>query len=143
MEKAIWFDMDGTIANLYGVENWLEMLINEDETPYKIATPLLRMNALARILNRLQAQGYSVNIVSWLSKNSTCEYDRKVTTAKIEWLRIHLHSVRFDTIDILPYGTPKNINRNGILFDDEIHNRETWNGIAYDENHIMEVLKSL
>lgn len=143
MEKAIWFDMDGTIANLYGVENWLEMLINEDETPYKIATPLLRMNALARVLNRLQAQGYSVNIVSWLSKNSTCEYDRKVATAKIEWLRIHLHSVKFDTIDILPYGTPKNINRNGILFDDEIHNRETWNGIAYDENHIMEVLKSL
>ena len=25
-EKAIYFDMDGTIANLYAVENWLPML---------------------------------------------------------------------------------------------------------------------
>ena len=29
----IWFYMEGTIADLYGVENWLEMLIAHDETP--------------------------------------------------------------------------------------------------------------
>ena len=26
MKKILVFDMDGTIANLYGVENWLPML---------------------------------------------------------------------------------------------------------------------
>lgn len=29
----ICFDMDGTIANLYGVENWLDYLINKDTYP--------------------------------------------------------------------------------------------------------------
>ena len=28
MTKAIYFDMDGTIADLYAVENWLDDLIN-------------------------------------------------------------------------------------------------------------------
>ena len=29
--KAIYFDMDGTIADLYGVTDWLEMLMNGNE----------------------------------------------------------------------------------------------------------------
>ena len=33
MNITINFDMDGTLANLYGVENWLEMLEAEDTTP--------------------------------------------------------------------------------------------------------------
>ena len=43
----IWFDMDGTIANLYGVENWLPMLRAYDPTPYANAVPLLRLSRLA------------------------------------------------------------------------------------------------
>ena len=27
MDKAIWFDMDGTIADLYGVPEWLHKQI--------------------------------------------------------------------------------------------------------------------
>ena len=30
---TIYFDMDGTLANFYGVENWLDYLENEDTTP--------------------------------------------------------------------------------------------------------------
>ena len=36
MKKAIYFDLDGTLANLYGVENWLEYLIKEDTYPYDV-----------------------------------------------------------------------------------------------------------
>ena len=50
MKKEICFDMDGTIANLYGEKNWLERLRNEDETPYANAKPLVNMARLAKAL---------------------------------------------------------------------------------------------
>ena len=142
----ICFDMDGTIANLYGVKNWLEMLINHDETPYKNATVLVNMNVLARMLNKLQRKGYQIGIISWLAKNSNDDYDTKVTKAKREWLTKHLHSVQFDFIEIVKYGTPKSFvakTKNDILFDDEISNRIEWTGKAYDVHNIFEVLRSL
>ena len=70
-DMTIYFDMDGTIANLYGVENWLPKLQNEDASPYIDATPLVRLSTLARLLNRLQKNGHKIGIVSWLAKNST------------------------------------------------------------------------
>lgn len=143
MAKAIWFDMDGTIADLYGVDEWLPKLRAYDPTPYAMAKPLVRMASLARVLNRLQKEGYQIGIVSWLSKTSTKEYDEAVATAKREWLKKHLASVKFDAIDILAYGTPKHEGRNGILFDDEMKNRIEWKGEAHDEKNIIEKLKAL
>ena len=146
MKNAIYFDMDGTIANLYGVENWLDYLIANDPTPYAIAKPLVNMNRLARLLNRLQAEGYHIGIVSWLSKNSTEAYDNAVTLAKVRWLDRHLHSVNWNEIKIVPYGTPKqNVVEvvGGILFDDERRNRENWIGTAYDVENILKILKGL
>ncbi|MBR4155415.1 MAG: hypothetical protein IKU01_01750 [Bacteroidales bacterium] len=139
----IWFDMDGTIANLYGVENWLDKLMNEDATPYAEAKPLIRMATLARMLNRLQREGYEIGIVTWLSKGATVQYQEAVAKAKREWLEIHLRSVRFDHIDILEYGVPKQIGRDGILFDDEERNRKAWGDGAYDVDNIIEILKAL
>ena len=83
---TINFDMDGTIADLYGVENWLEMLIAEDTTPYAEAEPLLRLCSLARVLNRLQRNGYNLAVISWLSKSGTEEYNEAVTAVKMAWL---------------------------------------------------------
>ena len=143
---TIYFDMDGTIANLYGVENWLEYLIASDETPYREAKPLVRMATLARLLNKLQRNGHKIGIVSWLSKNSTEEYDIRVTNAKIEWLNNHLKSVKFDEIKIGKYGIPKSTmvdDVNGILFDDEEPNRKEWKGEAFDVNNIIEILKGI
>lgn len=146
MIKTIFFDMDGTIADLYGVENWLDYLINSDPSPYKNAKPLLNFNSLARILNRLQRTGYHIGIISWLSKNSTESYDEAVTQAKKAWLNKHLASVRFDEIHIVSYGTPKEIfahNKQDILFDDEEKNRLNWTGKAYNVESILEILKGI
>lgn len=143
---TIFFDMDGTIADLYGVENWLDYLITSDALPYEIAKPLVKLNSLARILNRLQKQGYRIGIISWLSKNSTPDYDREVTKAKIEWLKKHLASVNFDEIHIVKYGTPKQTfakTENDILFDDEERNRTDWTGKAFDVNDILKNLKGM
>ena len=146
MTTTIFFDMDGTIADLYGVENWLDYLIASDALPYEIAKPLIRLNALARVLNRLQKQGYKIGVISWLAKNSNTAYDEKVTRAKKEWLKKHLASVNFDEIHIVKYGTPKQTfakTENDILFDDEEKNRNDWTGKAFDVNEIIEILKGM
>lgn len=141
----IWFDMDGTIADLYAVDNWLSMLRAFDSTPYAEAKPMLRMNTLARMLNTLQAKGHEVCVISWCSKESTAEYDEAVKQAKLAWLAKHLASVHWDSIQIVQYGQNKwDTCKEGILFDDEARNREAWkNGQAFEPCEIMEVLKRL
>lgn len=146
MMKAIYFDMDGTIADLYGVENWLENILQRNIRPYKEAKTLVRMASFARLLNRLQKEGYIIGIVSWLAKNSTQEYNERIVQAKVNWLHKHLPSVQWNEVHIVEYGTPKEevVKYNtGILFDDEEQNRNNWTGIAYDEKNIIEILKGL
>ena len=140
----IWFDMDGTIADLYGVTDWLNMLINSDPTPYAIAKPLVNLSRLARALNRLQARGYEIGVISWLSRESTAEYDKMVTSAKMFWLNLHLPSVHWNTIHIVEYGRDKwETCGEGILFDDEARNRETWQGEAHTPDEIFQILNNL
>lgn len=143
MNKEINFDMDGTFVDLYGVENWLDYLMASDTTPYEVAKPLVNLSSLARLINRLQRNGYKVNVISWLSKTTDTEYNERVATAKLEWLAKHLPSVKWDKINIVTYGTPKQTLGCGILFDDEEPNRNAWNGVAYDANNIIEILKNL
>ena len=145
MTKAIYFDMDGTIANLYGVNGWLEMLINEDTTPYAKATPLVRLCTLARVLNRLQREGWHIGIVSWLSKNGSETYNNAVTETKLEWLANHMPSVEWNEIKIVPYGTNKwEVCGEGFLFDDEERNRIAWkNCAAFEPEYIFEVLAEI
>ena len=146
MNTTIFFDLDGTLADLYGVEGWLDMLIASDSLPYEIAKPLVRLSALARLLNGLQKKGYRIGVISWLSKNSTPEYEQDVTAAKEKWLAKHLGSVQFDEVKIAKYGTPKQFLADhpfGILFDDEQPNRDAWVGEAYDVHNILEVLTAI
>lgn len=148
---SINLDMDGTIANLYACPDWLSKLRAYDPTPYEVAEVMHNMSLLARYLNRAKARGYEINIISWLSKTSTAEYDEKVKQAKIQWLRKHLPSVQFDNIYLVPYGTPKSkfVSKNNIniLFDDEVNNLLEWKkqktNYAYPPNCMLDFLKIL
>lgn len=143
---TIYFDMDGTIADLYGVKDWLDYLIHKDATPYRIAKPLINTVILNYWFNRLQKKGYRVGIISWLAKNSNEKFDKEITEAKRMWLKTYFPSVQFDEIHIVPYGYSKTnfVNDSSdILFDDEIQNREAWEGKAYDVDCIIEILKTL
>ena len=140
------FDLDGTIANLYGVENWLEYIIAEDTTPYEIAEPLVRFATLARRLNTLKRAGYEIAVITWLAKGATEEYNKAVAETKKAWLKKHLPTVEWNEITIVPYGTPKEnycYNPLDILFDDEKKNRKNWTGRAYDVNNILEILRNI
>lgn len=137
--------MDGTIADLYGVENWLEDLRAEIPRPYKIAKANINLSLLARYLNKLKANGYKIGIISWTSMQSSKEYEEAVAIAKINWLISHLSSVWFDEVNIVPYGTEKNLFNNGhdLLFDDDARVRKNWTGESYPPEQILEVLHNL
>lgn len=146
MEKMVWFDMDGTIADLYGVDGWLEALDAEDTYPYEQAGTLVNMAQLAKLLHKLQAVGYGIGIISWTSKRGSALYNGQVALSKMCWLHKHLPSVSWDEIRIVDYGTPKYTFKHyddDILFDDEANNRNSWQGLAYNQNDIINTLKAL
>ena len=149
--KMICFDMDGTIADLYGVNGWLEKLRAFDPTPYAEAEPMWDMNELANTLAQLQTIGIEIRIVTWLSKESTREYDNLVREAKRNWLT--QYGFPFDNFHGVAYGTTKaNCVRKylnegeAILIDDNAKVREGWHlgeAINPTEINIVEYLKGL
>lgn len=148
MNRTLVFDMDGTIANLYGVENWLNLLRAESSLPYRVAEPMYNMDTLVVVLNLLKAQGWKVAVTSWLSMDSTRAYDEKVKVAKREWLA--KYNFPYDEIHLVPYGTPKsectrNLGGFQILFDDNKEVRDGWElGQTVDANgYILEKLVDL
>lgn len=144
--RTIWFDMDGTIADLYGVANWLGKLRSEDVSPYAEAKPLLNFSLLARYLNKLQTIGYKIGIISWTAKEGSHNYDCAVRYTKWTWLREHLPSVSWNYIRITAYGVPKETwmkATDDILFDDCESIRNEWDGDAYEPTQILSVLKEL
>lgn len=119
MSKALIFDMDGTIADLYNVENWLEKLRAEDASPYRDAKPMYDMDTLNVILDIFHGMGYRIVVVSWGAMDATREYNKAVKRAKLDWL--NSHGFPYDEVHVVKYGTPKQnfIKDNlSILIDD-------------------------
>lgn len=143
---TIYFDMDGTIADLYNVNNWLAALRGENSTPYEIAKPLVNFRQLAPLLNAVRRKGYKIGIISWGSKGASRQFDKAIECSKIKWLRRHLPSVTWDTIEICHYGTPKEIfkkSEHDILFDDVEQIRKDWGNNGLPPEKILETLRQL
>lgn len=137
-----YFDMDGTIADLYGVSGWLDDLISEKTRPYEEARPLVNCEKLAAVIVELKAQGISSGIISWTSKNGSKIYNKMVRKAKLAWLAENFPNC-FEEIHIVKYGTPKSkvAKDCGILFDDEEKNRKNWKkGESFSEKEMLKVL---
>lgn len=147
--KTLVFDMDGTIANLYGVDRWLDMIRAEDPTPYRIANPMYDIETLNTLLRLLKRKGWRIVVTTWLAKGSTRHYDNLVRMAKLEWLE--MHNFPFDEVHIVKYGTTKaNCTRHyggfQILVDDNEKVRKGWNlgdTINANENILKELEKLL
>lgn len=148
MVKMLVFDMDGTIADFYGVENWLTYLQEESTVPYETAEPLYNMVELNRILQILKRRGWKICITTWLAKNATKEYNKAVTKAKKAWLE--KYDFPYDEIHCIKYGTTKaNCTRKQggfqILIDDNKKVRDGWKlGTTVNAEHsILEFLTAL
>lgn len=142
---TIYFDMDGTIADLYGVEGWLEKLRAEDASPYMEAEPMVDMGELSRLLQKAVEMGYQLGVISWLSKEASKAYKQAIREAKLSWLKEHLE-VELNEIHLVQYGTRKDYiakDKEGILFDDDEKVRKNWRGFAInpEETDILNFLK--
>ena len=150
MNKTLVFDMDGTIANFYGVVGWLDYLKESNSTPYIVAEPLYNMEYLNSILGVLKMFGWRIVVTSWLAKDSSKEFDREVRQAKLDWL--DNFDFPYDEIHLVKYGTTKaNCTRKHggfqVLVDDNESVRNGWSlGMTIDANenivpHLLDLIK--
>lgn len=152
LPKMICFDMDGTIAQLYAVPNWLARLKAQDPTPYLEAEAMWNMTQLAKILSALQNLGVEIRIITWLSKESTEEYKNAVREAKKEWLENydfpydHFHGVQYGATKADSIRKALAPNETAWLIDDNAKVRKGWHmGEAIDPTNVdlLELLSSL
>ena len=148
MNKVLVFDMDGTIADLYGVEGWLDYLMAEDARPYTNARPFYDMFAMMEVLNELKNDGWRVVVTTWLAKDATKKYDKAVRKAKLEWL--DRFGFPYDELHMVKYGTTKanctrKLGGHQILIDDNAKVRKGWKlGPTFDANqNVYDFLKNL
>ena len=150
MNKTLVFDMDGTIANFYGVVGWLDYLKESNPTPYIVAEPLYNMEFLNSILGVLKMFGWKIVITSWLAKDSSKEFDKEVRQAKLDWL--DNFDFPYDEIHLVKYGTTKaNCTRKHggfqVLVDNNESVRNGWSlGMTIDANeniipHLLDLIK--
>lgn len=126
--EYVYFDMDGTLFDLYGVPDWLPMLRAENPYPYEAAAPMVDMERLRQAIQQAIGRGARFGVVSWLSKDASPEYKKAVRQAKREALQRYLGLSLFHEIHLVQYGTPKHHVAEiiGTLIDDDFRVREAW-----------------
>ena len=119
--------MDGTIANLYSITNWLERLREEDTNIFKECKPLITQNDL---FNLFPSDTYEIVILSMTPYKCSKLYHNNVIQQKNEWLDKFFPNIvkRY----YLPYGSNKNYknSKNCILVDDNETIRNNYKGLA-------------
>ena len=149
--KRIILDMDGSMFDLYGVEDWLEKLQRRDHLVYRQARPMFDSVLAQNQMQSLKQKGYTFIICSWLSKTGTKDFDFKIRMVKREALMRTTGIKYYSEIHLVKYGTSKNRymkEKGAILFDDNKEIRERWEkegGISIDASkvNLNEFLASL
>lgn len=126
---TVYFDLDGTVYDLYGQSNWLPRITYlQDASAYEADNAcMVDMDKLYTVLNRLIDKGYKIGVISWLAKNSNREFDKAVRKAKRNWIAKHLPQAT--EIHIVKYGTPKHKvanDQSGIIVDDNAEILGSW-----------------
>ena len=132
MVKMVCFDMDGTLANLYDVNNWEHRLNTNDFTPYYEAKPLYNMSRLALLTKTLIEAGVEVRILTWASMKANSMETKVIKLIKKAWLE--KYGFNFTNLHCVKYGTTKSKiikkylkeGESAILIDDNENIRKGW-----------------
>ena len=122
----ILLDLDGTLAGLYDRKDWLEKL-NREEPIYEELEPLVNMEELNAIAEKLITVGVQFCVVTWLAMGASEIYELITSMEKYRWCKKHIPFISEFECQI--YGTPKQTNyRNTqcILIDDNAEIRENF-----------------
>lgn len=85
MDKVIYFDMDGTIADLYRVQYWKERIDNCDSEVYKEVSAMNELEQVCELCSKLQGQHqFKIGVISWCSKSGSADYHKEVRRVKRE-----------------------------------------------------------
>lgn len=134
--KTIWFDMDGTVYELYKLDGWLTRLEEKDATVYN-AKNACRAN-LKRIdsaVKTLVEAGWEVGVITWGAKGHEegSAFLKEIAHAKKMWLRANMPNLFFyGHFTIQPYGVDKVrairevSDTMNVLVDDNALVRKVW-----------------
>jgi 5'(3')-deoxyribonucleotidase len=130
MAKKIFFDMDGTIADLYNEENWLPRLLSESKGLFRNLKPMHDKDKLTKIFNDLVELGFEIEVITWTPKDVSQDYIAIVEKEKKEWIQEHFPIIK--NVHCLNYGVPKQKAKYKkakleILVDDNLEVVEMWN----------------
>jgi deoxyribodipyrimidine photolyase len=125
----IYFDLDGTVYNLYGINDWLSKLREEKVSVYTEGEKLFEESKFYKIVCSLLSCGVRFGVITWGSMTATPEFEIETENAKREWVKENLPFV--ESFAYQQYGTPKqqaikNRTRNDILIDDNFDVLQTW-----------------
>ena len=128
--KTIAFDMDGTIADLYGERGWLESLRNEDSSIFAKCDPLVDIELFKATCHKLQNKGWTIGIITWLPKFASEVFEHECEETKKYWLKKHGLDF-FQFMVCQKYGTDKKTGLPfradyNLLVDDNREVRAEW-----------------
>ena len=151
--KIAYFDLDGTVYDLYNMENWLERIQKEDPNVFLDGNAIYSKPQMEIMAETLQKAGYEIGVITWLPMNASVEYMIDCISTKRQWVKENMPFVDGRDFHALPYGTPKQNarikkRREMLLFDDNNEVREMWNTPkqrkSIDANeHLLDIIVNL
>ena len=105
MSIKITMDLDGTVYDLYSVENWLEKLRSEDSSVFSEGDFIGDYNRFKTVCEKLVAMGVQFEVITWLPMQASPEYELECTEVKREWVKKFMPFVTEFTAQ--SYGIPK------------------------------------
>lgn len=132
--KSIWFDMDGTLYELYKIPNWLERLEQGDMSVFEDGKARAHLKRINRAIEGLVKQGWRVGVITWAPKNITPRLFAWANDVKFNWIVENCPALA-NSFACIPYGESKaqflqDMEAEGaelnILVDDNKEVRAEW-----------------
>ena len=126
----IYFDLDGTVYDLYHVPNWLEKLRGHKPRVFKEGQVMFDKDFYTICEDLRDMFNVKFGVITLLPRESTNRYNNQVIHTKLDWIKKHLPFVDMSLVHIIEsqedkhkYAKP---NCRTYLIDDNENNCKAW-----------------